>query len=562
MTTHPFDRQEALGRLAQGRFDLLVIGGGVTGAGVALDASARGLSTALVERDDFASGTSSRSSKLVHGGIRYLQQREFGLVYESLAERQRLLRNAPHLVTPLEFLIPLFGRGGVVDSTVARAYSSALWIYDLTGGLRIGKRHRRIGAQEALALMPTLRTDRLVAGFIYYDAQTDDARLTLAMARTAVCRFGAVAANYAGVTELSKAGGRLEGAMVRVADPATGAASQIEVRARAVVNATGVWADEVRALDEPGRPASIRPAKGIHLTVSRDKLPCRVATVLPVPGDRRSIFVVPWGEEVYIGTTDTDYEGPLEDPRCTREDEDYLLGAVNAAVNSPLSHEDVTGAWAGLRPLATGGGGHLSERTQDLSRRHLVSTSPAGMVSVTGGKLTTTRRMAADTVDAVVRQLGKGMRRSPTKRMRLLGAEGTAALRRPGSPGRMGADPALLEHLVSRYGGEAPEVLALAASEPSLGARVVEGMPYLGAEVLFGARREMALTLEDLLSRRTRALVRDRDSALRAAPAVAALVAGELGWGEAEVASQVASLGEGSASNAVQEGAAAPEAGT
>ncbi len=544
MTTRSFSRDDALEQLSEGTFDVLVVGGGITGAGVALDAATRGLRTALVERRDFASGTSSRSSKLVHGGIRYLQQKEVGLVYESLAERQHLLKNAPHLVTPLRFLVPLFGKRGVVDKAVARAYSSALWTYDLTGGLRIGKRHRRVDAAEARELLPTLRADRLVAGFIYYDARTDDARLTLAVARTAVEDHGAVAANYAGVTGLLKgAGGRVRGASLRLEFPASGEAREVEVRASAVVNATGVWADELMELDEPTHPRSIRPAKGIHLTVERDKLPCEVATVLPVPGDRRSIFVVPWGQEVYIGTTDTDYSGPLDEPTCTTEDAAYLIDAVNAAVDSPISLADVRSAWAGLRPLAAGGGDPAS-RTADMSRRHEVSVSRSGVVSVTGGKLTTYRKMSSDTVDAVVRLTGKGSRRSRTKNLPIHGAQGTEALRRPGVAERLGAEPETLDHLVSRHGGEALAVLALARSQPALAEPLVPGMPYLAAEAVHSARNEMALTLEDVLGRRTRALARGRQATLDAAAGVAGLVAEQLGWSDEVARAQASFLAE------------------
>jgi glycerol-3-phosphate dehydrogenase len=536
-----FDRAHALDRLGDEPFDVLVVGGGITGAGVALDSAARGLKTALVERADFAGGTSSKSSKLVHGGLRYLQQREVRLVYENLAERQRLLHNAPHLVAPLPFLIPLFGSDGVVNRAVSRAYSSALWLYDLTGGLRIGRRHRRIGVEEALAHMPTLRTDRLVAGFIYYDARTDDARLTLAIARTAVLDHGAVAANYAPVTALLKEDGRVRGARLDVdgADP-------VEVRASAVVNATGVWADRVRALDEGADPHSIRPAKGVHISVSRDKLPCDIAAVLPVPSDRRSVFVVPWGDEVYIGTTDTDYSGPLDDPRCEAEDVEYVLRAVNSWVTRPLTPADVTGVWAGLRPLLAdpGGRGSRRARTADLSRRHQVSVSPSGLISVTGGKLTTYRKMAADTVDEVVEVLDRGRRRSPTGSMPLRGAAGTAELRQDGASGRLGVDQPVVDHLVGRYGGEARTVLAMVHGDPAMGAPMVEGLPYLRAEAVYAARYEMAHTLEDVLSRRTRATLRDEEATADAAADVADLLAPELGWSPAEAEHQVTGFRE------------------
>lgn len=535
-----FDRDVALGRLGEENFDVLVVGGGITGAGVALDAAARGLRVALVERADFASGTSSKSSKMVHGGLRYLQQREYLLVYENLAERQRLLDNAPHLVTPLPFLIPLFGRDGTVNRVVARAYSTALWLYDLTGGLRIGKRHRRVGVDEVVAHMPTLRADRLVAGFLYYDARADDARLTLAVARTAVLDHGAAAANYTPVVGLLKdATGRLTGA--RLAP--TGAA-ELEVRASVVVNAAGVWADDVRSLDEGADPESLRPAKGVHLTVPWDRLRCDIAAVLPVSKDRRSIFVVPWGDRVYLGTTDTDYDGPMDHPVCTPEDVQYILGAVNVFVTEPLSERDVVGTWAGLRPLIRGA---TSERTADLSRRHQVAVSASGLVSITGGKLTTYRKMAADTVDTVVRGLGRGSRRSPTRALRLRGAEGTAELRGEAADGaavRLGTDRDTLAHLVDRYGGEARAVLAMTGADPSLARPLVPGLPYLAAEAVYAARYEMARTVVDVLSRRTRALLLDAGASAAAAPEVARLLAPELGWDAEEADAQVRELVE------------------
>ncbi|MDQ1377554.1 MAG: glycerol-3-phosphate dehydrogenase, partial [Acidimicrobiaceae bacterium] len=368
-----FDRERALARMAEETFDVLVIGGGITGAGAALDAASRGLRTALVEQRDFASGTSSRSSKLIHGGLRYLQQREFRLVYEALAERQRLLANAPHLVSPLPFLIPLFGAKGVAKDSLARLYSVALWQYDLTGGLRIGKRHRRIDREEALRYLPTLDVDRLAAGFLYWDAHADDARLTLTILRTAVVNYGAVAANYAPVTSLLTAGADARVAGARLEDGT-------EIRAHAVINATGVWSDVVRGLDEgPEALGALRPAKGIHLTFPASRLPVTAAAVLPVPQDRRSIFLVPWGDFTYAGTTDTDYQGPIDDPQCTPQDVDYVLAAVNASLTSKLTRADITSSWAGLRPLVSSA---RSERTADLSRRHRLTLSEHGLLTV------------------------------------------------------------------------------------------------------------------------------------------------------------------------------------
>jgi len=518
----PFDRAEALARLAAEQFDVLVVGGGITGAGVALDAASRGLRTALVERDDFASGTSSKSSKLVHGGLRYLQQREVGLVYEGLAERQVALRNAPHLVRILPFLIPVLTRDGVISRRLARALGGALWMYDLTGGVRIGKRHRRVSSDQALAHMQTLSADRVAGGYLYYDAHTDDARLTLALCRTAAAH-GAVVANYAGVTSLRKDGEeRVRGARVQ-AD-----GDEIDVRADVVVNAAGVWTDDVRALDEPNHPHSIRPAKGIHITVPWTKLRNDIAVVVPVAKDRRSVFVVPWGDLTYVGTTDTDYDGPLDDPECTPEDVAYLLRAVNAVITDPLREEDVLGTWAGLRPLLRTA---ANDRTADLSRRHAVRRSEGGLVTVTGGKLTTYRRMAADTVDEVDALLGK-RRRCRTKHLKLIGADGYEDPPDANEPSRH-------VHLAHRYGTEGAEVEALLDEEPALGEPLVPGLPYLKAEAVHAVRSEMARTLDDVLTRRTRARLLARDDSAAAAEDAAALVGRELGWDDAERVRQV-----------------------
>jgi len=530
-------------------FDVLVVGGGITGAGVALEAAARGLSVALAERGDIARGTSSRSSKLIHGGLRYLQSHEIGLVAESLAERQRLLENAPHLVTPLPFLIPLFGRDGVVNRTVARTYGTALWMYDLAGGWRIGRRHRRVGRDEVIRHLPTMRSDRLVAGFLYYDARADDARLTLAVLRSASEELGAAVATYAPVTRLLPEAGdqAVSGALISPLAPGEDpgdsslGTSTVEVRARAVVNATGIWADDLIALDQGSHPNAMRPAKGIHIAVPREKLPCDIAVVVPVAADRRSIFVIPWGTHTYIGTTDTDYEGSMDEPDCTEEDVSYILDALNAALGEPIELSDVTGAWAGLRPLLNppGGTASTSSRTADLSRRHVVKVSERGLVTVTGGKLTTYRKMASDTVDVVVDRLGRGARRSPTKTWKLHGADGTAQLRAPGSAARLGIAESTLEHLISRHGGEARALWALVEQDSSLGEPLVPGLPYLRAEAIFAVREEWALTLEDILARRTRALLLDAGATLASARDVAELIAPELGWSAEDIARHV-----------------------
>ena len=512
-----FDRADALARLENEEFDVLIVGGGITGCGVALDAASRGLRVALVERDDFASGTSSKSSKLVHGGLRYLQQREFRLVYDALHERQRALKNAPHLVRILPFLIPVLSRDGLINPKISRALGTAMWMYDLTGGARIGKLHQRIDKETAVAHMPTLRAPNIAAAYLYYDAQTDDARYTLTLARTAA-NHGAVLANHAAVTRLRKgSNGHIEGATVE-ADGRT-----FEVTARVLVNAAGVFSDDVREMDEGTHPHSIRPAKGIHITVPWEKVRNDIAAIVPVPKDKRSIFVVPWGDFTYIGTTDTDYDGPIDDPQCTPEDVKYLLDAMNMAMAEPLTVDDVIGTWAGLRPLVTGG--TVGQKTADLSRRHKVASSKTGLVTVTGGKLTTYRKMAEDTTNAVLKTIGRKAA-CRTKNLRLMGAAGTA----PDD-----------EHLARRYGSEAAAILALADSDPDLTTPLVPGLPYRRAEAVYAVRHEMATTLDDVLTRRTRSRQLNRDATAGAAESVARLIGAELGWDETRIAAEVES---------------------
>lgn len=537
-----------LRRLADEPFDVLVVGGGITGVGVALDAANRGLSTALVEAADFASGTSSKSSKLVHGGLRYLQQGDVHLVYQALRERKRLRRNAPHLVKILPFLLPILTRDGLIPKRVARALGSAMWMYDLTGGWRIGRLHRRVNAEKAHRHMPTMSRDRLSGGYIYYDATVDDARLVLTVARTAAAK-GAVVANYCRVTGfLHDTAGRVAGATV---DTGSGT---VDVRARVVVNAAGVWADQVRSFDHSGAEVThtIRPAKGIHLTVPWRLVQNDVAAVIPVPGDKRSLFVVPWGarsdgtfDHTYVGTTDTDYQGRLDDPPCTADDIDYVLRALNAAVTTDVTTDDVTGVWAGLRPLVRDGS--ASGRTADLSRRHRVTVGDTGVIAIAGGKLTTYREMAEDTVDAVAdalsgrrprigrltrwrKQLQEYLpRRNSTRSLRLLGADGYSEAPVGSREARLG----------DRYGTLRSEIDALVAADPTLGEPLVPGLPYERAEAVFAARDEMAVSLTDVLTRRTRCHLLDRAATATAAPGVAELLAGVLGWDDAETVNQV-----------------------
>lgn len=472
----PFERSAMLAALEHETFDLLVVGGGITGLGVAVDAARRGLRTALVEKGDFASGTSSKSSKLIHGGLRYLQQGDVRLVYEALHERQRLIRNAPHLVSVLPFMIPILTKDGVVSRKIARALGSALWMYDATGGVRIGRLHRRLRKKRAAAYMPTMPTERLASAYVYYDAQADDARLCISLARTAAAH-GAVLANRCTYT-----GGAV------TADDRT-----FTVNASVIVDATGVWSTAVPT----------RPAKGVHVTVPWDKVRNEIAVVIPVPKDKRSLFVVPWGPRpdgtfthTYVGTTDTDYDGPLDDPQCTRADIDYVIRALNASVTTGITDADITGTWAGLRPLVTG---DADGRTADLSRRHLVKEGPDGVITVNGGKLTTYRHMAEETVDLVVSRLGRN-ERCRTKRLAIHGRD------------------------------RARELAALVDADPTLARPLVDGLPYTRAEAVYAVQHEMAATLDDVLSRRTRALLVDREGARRSARSTAELIAPLLGW--------------------------------
>ena len=519
-----FSRSTSLQRLGSEEFDIVVVGGGITGAGVALDAAARGLSVALLERDDFASGTSSKSSKLIHGGLRYLQQGDVRLVYEALRERKRLRRNAPHLVHVLPFMIPILTKDGVVSKKIARALGSAMWMYDLTGGWRIGKLHRRLSAKKAFAHLPTMEQKKLASAYLYYDAEADDARLCLTVLKTAADN-GAAIANRCRVDSIQSPSRTSH--EVSVTDTLTG--SSFVVKAKCVVSAAGVWADDVRSLDENTHPDTIRPAKGVHLTVPWDKVRNDIAVVIPVPRDRRSLFVVPWISNgdgtykfTYIGTTDTDYKGPVNDPQCTKDDIEYVLAALNASVTTNVTVDDVTAVWSGLRPLVkTDDSSAKAGRTADLSRRHKVFTSDNGVITVTGGKLTTYREMAEDAVDEACDILGRKAS-CKTKRLSLRGANGKRA-----------QSTVLDQHLDGRFGSDATHLRQLMNDNPTLAEELVPGLPYLKCEAVYAVTHEMATTLDDILTRRTRARLLDRRACKTVAPAVADLVAPYLKWDNA-----------------------------
>lgn len=524
-------RRQALQKIKDQKFDLLVVGGGITGLGVALDAATRGMKVALVEREDFSSGTSSKSSKLIHGGVRYLQQGEIKLVYEALHERQRLKRNAPHLVQVLPFMIPILKRDGVVSRKIARALGSALWMYDLTGGWRIGKFHRRLKADKALSHLPTMDGKKLGSAYLYFDAMADDSRICVALARTAI-KHGACIVNHTKVEKIvHDAEGRACGALVKPDDH-----EPFTIKAQIIVNATGVWSDELMTTDQGKNPDSIRPAKGVHLTLPWNLVRNDIAVVIPVPGDKRSLFLIPWisnydgtYQYTYVGTTDTDYQGSIDVPQCTKVDIDYVLKALNATVTTGVTAKDVTAVWSGLRPLVKAVSGEkINSRTADLSRRHKVSISNSGVITIAGGKLTTYRKMAQDTVDQVAKALNVS-KTCQTKNLKLIGSTSSISM----------SHDKVANHLLSRFGSEASLIGEMIANDPSLGKQLVDGLPYVRAEAIFAVTHEMARTLDDVLSRRTRARIIDRGASVASARGVAELIGPLLGWDEQETNNQV-----------------------
>jgi glycerol-3-phosphate dehydrogenase len=522
----PERRRASLDRLAAQVSDVLVIGGGVTGAGAALDAATRGLTVGLVEQRDYAAGTSSRSSKLVHGGLRYLEQLNFGLVREALEERGRILHHlAPHLVRPVSFLYPLTRHGW------ERAYVGAgVALYDTIGGANQLPRHRHLTRRGALELVPALRRDALVGAVQYWDAQVDDARHTMELVRTAAA-YGAEVANSTRVTGLLREGERVVG--VRVLDQELG--RELELRARQVVNATGVWADDVQAMAGRGR-IRVRASKGIHLLVPKDRIHGDSGLILRTSSS--VLFVIPWGRHWIIGTTDTDWDLDLAHPAASARDIQYLLDQVNRVLRTPLSHEDVEGVYAGLRPLLSG----ESEATSKLSREHAVATTTAGLTTIAGGKYTTYRVMAEDVIDAVAHNLPQRVPASVTARTPLLGAEGYHALwnRRRRLADESGLHVSRIEHLLGRYGSLTTEVLDLLADRPELGERVDGADTYLKVEAVYAASHEGAVHLDDLLTRRTRTSIETFDRGLAAARCVAPLMGEVLGWDEDAIAAELA----------------------
>ena len=528
----PERRLQALEAMAARELDVLVVGGGVVGAGSALDAATRGLAVGLVEAHDWASGTSSRSSKLIHGGLRYLEMLDFRLVREALKERGLLLdRLAPHLVRPVPFLYPLTGH------VWERAYAgSGVALYDgmsLSSGHGRGlPPHRHLTRRHALRLAPSLRAEALVGAIQYFDAQVDDARFVATLVRTAA-GYGAHTANRARVVAFLREGERVTGAVVR--DELTG--TEHRIRAAQVINATGVWTDDVQEMVGERGKFHVRASKGVHLVVPRDRIQSETGIILRT--EKSVLFIIPWGRHWIIGTTDTPWTLEKENPAATKADIDYVLAHVNKVLRTPLGREDVEGVYAGLRPLLAG----ESDETSKLSREHLVAHAVPGLVVVAGGKYTTYRVMAVDAVNAAVHGLDRRVPASCTQNVPLLGADGFPA--RWNSRGRMagtaGLHVAWIEHLLRRYGTTADEVVELIRREPELGKPLEGAGDYLRAEVVYAATHEGALDVEDVLTRRTRICFETFDRGVRAARPAAELLAGVLGWDEGRVAAEVAS---------------------
>ncbi len=527
----PAQRAAAIAAMRAEELDVLVIGGGIVGTGAALDAVTRGLTVGLVEQRDWASGTSSRSSKLVHGGIRYLEQLDFRLVREALIERGLLLQElAPHLVKPVRFLYPL--RRPLVE----RLYVGAgMLLYDLFSytGLRPPgvPHHRHLSRAQVRRLAPSLAPSAYVGGITYYDAQVDDARYTASVARTAA-HYGAHVANRVRVEGFLKVGERVVG--VRARDRETD--ELFEIRAKQVVNATGVWTDDTQSMVGERGKFKVRASKGIHLVIPRDRF--QSGTGLLLRTEKSVLFVIPWGRHWLVGTTDTDWNLDKAHPAATAADIDYLLDHVNRVLAVPLTREDVEGVYAGLRPLLAG----ESEETSKLSREHIVAHAVPGLVVIAGGKWTTYRVMAKDAIDAAASALDGKVPASATAEVPLLGATGYRAAwnRRARIARGAGIHVTRVEHLLNRYGTLAHEVLALIEARPELAEPLPGADDYLAAEVVYAASHEGALHVDDVLARRTRISIEAWDRGVSAAPVVARLMSQELGWDEERAEREIA----------------------
>jgi glycerol-3-phosphate dehydrogenase len=513
----PAYRRSALARLREERFDIVVVGGGVVGCGAALDAATRGLNVALVEASDYAAGSSSRSSKLLHGGLRYLKQGRVDLVREALRERALLLdRLCPHLARTVPLLLPLERHGldrGYVGAGVA--------LYELLGGDRKLPRHRHLTRRATLRLAPALRPDRLSGAVLLHDGQVDDARHTVTLARTAA-HYEATVISSARADSLIQTGERVVGVRVRDME----AQELLEVRSDVVLSATGVWTEDLQEMAAGRRPFRIRASKGVHLVVPRDRL--RIGTGLLLQTENSVLFVIPWDRHWLIGTTDTPWNLDLIHPAASRSDIDYLLEHVNRVLSAPLDHDDIVGVYVGLRPLLAAD----HRDTSTLSREHAVRTVAPGLVAVAGGKYTTYRVMARDAVDMAAGMLAGTVAQSCTQEVPLLGADGWRALynARHRLAQRSGLDVEIIQRLLGRFGTETADILDLIAAEPELARRIPGADDYLAAEVRWAVQAEGALHLDDVLTRRTRISIETADRGIAASAAIAELIAPALGW--------------------------------
>ncbi|ASN52538.1 MULTISPECIES: glycerol-3-phosphate dehydrogenase/oxidase [unclassified Sinomonas] len=532
----PEYRDASLARLRESvepgkELDVLIVGGGIVGAGAALDAATRGLEVGIVEQRDWSSGTSSRSSKLIHGGLRYLEMLDFGLVQEALQERSLLLtRIAPHLVRPVPFLYPLTHRFW------ERPYvGMGMLLYDtlgLTGGRSNGVPvHKHLFRRGTLRAAPSLRDDVMVGSVRYYDAQVDDARMVVNVVRTAA-HYGAHAVNRLAVVDFLHEGEHVVGARVKNQEDGT----EFDIRAKQVINATGVWTDETQALVTDRGQLKVRASKGIHLVVPRDRFQSTVGLILRT--EKSVLFVIPWGRHWIIGTTDTDWRLDKAHPAASSKDIDYVLERVNKVLKRPLTREDVEGVYAGLRPLLAG----ENDSTAKLSREHVVAHPVPGLVVVAGGKFTTYRVMARDAVDEATRAMDERVPASCTDRIPLLGADGFRAVwnRRQRLADRAGVHVARVEHLLNRYGSLAGEVLDLIKARPELAEPLPGADDYLGAEVVYATTHEGARHVHDVLTRRTRISIEAWDRGVSAVPVVADLMAPLLGWSQVQRDNEVA----------------------
>jgi glycerol-3-phosphate dehydrogenase len=527
----PDERAAAIETLKTKELDVLVVGGGIVGGGSALDAVTRGLSVGIVEARDWGSGTSSRSSKLVHGGIRYLEQLNFALVREALIERGLLLqRIAPHLVKPVRFLYPLNHR---VWERFYIGIGMAMYdAFSWSGGRPPGvPHHRHLSRTQVLKSMPSLKKDAFVGGMTYYDAQVDDARYVSSLVRTAAA-YGAHAAARIRIEGFIKVGERIVGAHAH--DIQTG--EKFDIRAKQVVNATGVWTDDTQAMVGTRGQFKVRASKGVHLVIPRDRFQSNMGMILRT--EKSVLFVIPWGRHWLVGTTDTDWYLDKAHPAATAADIDYILEHVNTVLRVPLTREDVEGVYAGLRPLLAG----ESDQTSKLSREHVVTHTAPGLVVVAGGKWTTYRVMGKDAIDEAVAAMDGTIPPSTTQDIPLLGAEGyPAAWNKRGRTARsFGLHKVRIEHLLNRYGTLTTEVLQLVKEDPALAEALPGADDYIGAEVVYAASHEGALHLEDVLARRTRISIEAWDRGDSAAPVAARLMAGVLGWDQEQTEAEVA----------------------